>query len=165
MENTQLFDAHGRPASYTYRLSLSFVHVDQDLSDIPEKLGLTARRLWKKGEEYIRPNGSRSGFPRRKSACVFSLSEENQTELSVGLFSAVSLLKPHRVFLHEIVDSGVEAYLSVGWFGQDGNFGEWFDWQLIRDIADLKLSLNLDIYSPDANDTNIESTDAQRLRS
>jgi hypothetical protein len=146
MENQQLLDVKGLPVSYTYRLTLCFRHEDQDLSRLPEKLSMAAVRLWKAGDEYVRPNGTKTGTLRPKSACLFELTDDKQTDLSAGLSSTVVLLKPHRAYLWELVDSGIEAYLSVGWLGRQWNFGDWFDWQLMQDIADLRLSLDLDIY-------------------
>ncbi len=136
--------------AYTYRLSLSARHDSADLSSLPSLLGLTARRLWKAGDERIAPNGRVIGGIWRYSACSMDLSEQSGQSLPERLAVVVEQLKPHKAVFEEWAASGAAFRVFIGWFF-DSNSGDCFGWELLRDISDLKIDLDFDVYGPDSN--------------
>jgi hypothetical protein len=136
---------------YTYRLSLWVEHPDADLSDVPEKLGLTAHRLWKKGDRRMPKGRDTGGIPsgvHRNSYCNIRFNEVAETELPDGIKAALDLLRPHKDFLMELTDAGVQLSFFVGWYSEF-NSRDVLDWAILRDMADLRISLDLDFYGPD----------------
>jgi len=133
---------------YTYNLTLWVKHSDADLSDVPLRLGLPARRLWRKGDIRVAPNGRVQGGVHPHSYCGIPIGENQQRDLPKGLRNALDLLKPHALYLDELWRKGVDVRFFVGWFS-DFNSGDCFDWEILRDMAQLHISLDLDFYAPD----------------
>ena len=134
--------------NYTYRLSLWIQHPDADLSDIPKKLGLTAHRLWKKGDRRITPKGRDTGSIQKKSYCNIGFNDTPPAGLPEGIRAALDLLKPHKNYLIKLADGGVELQFFVGWYSER-NSREILDWALLKEMAELRISLDLDVYGPD----------------
>ncbi|WP_090646610.1 hypothetical protein [Asticcacaulis taihuensis] len=95
-------------AAYTYRLTVRFMHSDRDLSEVPDVLGLLAHKLWRKGDEHFNPKGEWRG-QRKKSACIIQFVEDHEKYLPQGIKAAITLLQPHRQYIHQLIDQGVEA--------------------------------------------------------
>ena len=133
---------------YTYNLTLWIEHPDADLSDVSVKLGLQARRLWKKGDVRIAPNGRVQGGVYRNSYCGIPIGERHQKDLPSGLKSTLDFLKPHAEYLDELWQKGVKVQFFVGWYS-DPNSRDILEWEILRDMAALHISLDLDFYGPD----------------
>ena len=134
----------------TYRHKLSFCvdHESLDLSVIPEQLNLIANRLWKAGQPRMAPDGRLLGGSYQNSYCSIVFEHAPEVSLPVGLKVALAELTPHKPFLEELVVSGANLRFFVGWFS-DSNSRDYLDWKLLKEIADLKISLDLDFYGPD----------------
>src|SRR5262249_42563363 len=133
--------------SYTHRLSLCADHETADLAILPETLGLTANRLWKVGEARVAPNGRVQSGKNRYSFC--SIEFEPRASLPESLALAMKRLKPQKSFLTQLAENGVKFRFFIGWFSEF-NSGDHLEWDLLRDIADLQISLDFDFYGPDA---------------
>lgn len=134
---------------YIYTMKLWVAHSDADLSDVPVKLGLKFKYLWNKGAPRISSKGLALGGFYPKSRCSFEFDLRQETSLPDGLRSAVERLKPHRDYLIGLSDSGVELSFFAHLFANGIDAHDALDWQLLRDLADLKISLNLDFSGPD----------------
>jgi hypothetical protein len=134
----------------TYRHKLSFCvdHENLDLSVIPEQLNLPTNRLWKAGQPRMVPNGRLLGGSYEKSYCSIPFEHTPEVSLPVSLKVALAKLMPHKPFLEELVASGANLRFFVGWFS-NSNSRDCLDWRLLREIADMKISLDLDFYGPD----------------
>lgn len=133
---------------YTYRLSLWIEHPEMDLAEVPVRLGLPATRLWKKGSARSTPKGRPIEGVYPRSFCGIELVDHEQADLPAGVRAALDLLTPHKTFLSELADKGAQIRLFVGWFSES-NSRDILDWELLRDLAALKVSLDLDFYGPD----------------
>lgn len=134
---------------YTYHLSLWVEHPDADLAEIPGKLGMPARVLWKKGDPWIAKSGELRGH-RRKSYCNIEFPKGNN-DLPDGLSAAVERLRPHANYIDELHKRGIILMFSVGWF-LDWNSGDVLDWKILSELASLHISLSLDCYGPDSDE-------------
>lgn len=123
-------------------------HRDADLSEVPVKLGLRARRLWRKGDPRTAPSGRVQGGTYKNSYCGIRFGESKQADLPTGLKSALAALKPHAAYLHDLWRVGVKLNFFVGWFS-DANSRDVLDWEILREMAELHISLDLDFYGPD----------------
>ena len=132
---------------YTYSLSFFIEHSDADLSGVSDTLGLKAARLWRKGEARTTPKGGALNGTYKKSSWSAELGS-HQKDLPTGLKSALATLQPHQEYLAKLVADGAKLRFFVGWFS-GFNSRDVLDWQLLQDIAALKISLDLDIYGPD----------------
>jgi hypothetical protein len=133
--------------SYTHRLSFSACHDSADLSVLPEVIGLPAARCWKAGDLRVSPRGAATGGHFTYSSCGIEFAAAES--LPASLVAAVARLKPHKDFLLQLANKGVQFRFFIGWFS-DFNSGERLEWSLLRDIADLQISLDFDVYGPDA---------------
>ena len=136
--------------NYIYRLSLWFGHPDADLSEIPSRLGLSANRVWKKGDPRTAPNGRIIGGVYHDSRGSIEFVGGKKSDLPKGLRAAIAALKPHKAFLNELSETGTKFSFFVGWFS-DLNSRDVIDWEILRDLAELRISLDLDVYGPDGD--------------
>lgn len=133
--------------AYRHRLSFSAEHERADLGMLPAQLDMTARVLWRAGEPRIAPSGRVIGGNRPNSYCSFDIGEGD--DLPRSLREALKLLMPHRAMLEGLSASGVTFGFFIGWFSGSLNSGERLDWDLLRDISDLKIALDFDFYGPE----------------
>ena len=63
---------------------------------------------------------------------------------------ALETLGPHKQYLRELRARGVTFSFFIGWFS-DHNSRDVIGWEILRDMAELGLSLDLDVYGPDSN--------------
>jgi hypothetical protein len=132
---------------YRHRISFCADHDTADLSSLPAQLGMSANRLWKVGESRVAPNGRAQVGDYQYSYCSIEFESSSQG-LPKSLKLAVEKLRTHKAFLEELSASGVKLRFFIGWFS-DFNSADRFEWELLRDIADLKISLDFDFYGPD----------------
>lgn len=94
------------------------------------------------------PDGRLLGGSYQNSYCSIVFEHAPEVSLPVGLKVALAKLTPHKPFLEELVASGANLRFFVGWFS-DSSSRDYLDWKLLKEIADLKISLDLDFYGPD----------------
>ena len=133
---------------YTYRLTLAIEHPDSDLSAIPGQLGLPAKQTGKKGDPRIAPNGRVTGSVYRHSSCSIQFGADHERDLPRGLKSALATLLPHKTYLADWSEKGATLGLFIGWFS-DFNSRDAIDWKILKDLAELQISLDIDFYGPD----------------
>lgn len=133
---------------YTYRLTLLIFHPDADLSHVPTRLGIPASHLWKKGDVRTAPNGRVLSGTYKDSNCGIQFGQDYEKDLPAGLKSALVMLLPHKEYFEELTASGAELKFFVGWFS-DASSRDILGWETLRDMAVLKIALDLDFYGPD----------------
>lgn len=126
-------------------ISLRIRHPTQDLAVVCGKLSMTPTRVWKAGEPRTTPKGEPLGGVRRESYCSIELGRVGASALAEGVRAGVVQLSKHRTLLDDVVASGGKLSLSVGWF-LEGSSGESFDWELLKDLGQLRISLDLYLY-------------------
>ena len=131
--------------SFTYRLSFRATHPDADLSVVSDALGVPPSRLWRAGEPRTTPTGGQLAGVNKVSYCTIPLDQEPGTPLPDAIASVLKRLRAERRILDPLAASGGSFNFFVGWF-TDGNSGEILDWHLLKDLADLKISLDMDVY-------------------
>lgn len=139
-------------SDYTYNLSLWVEHPTADLSGVPTELGLPASRLWMKGDRITTPTGRVMDGSYKKSYCSIQFGERHQRDLLTGLRSALAVLLPHQSYFEKLSVDGIQVRFFVGWFSDKLNSREILDWEVLRDLAKLKISLDFDFYGPDESE-------------
>ncbi|HEY4112679.1 MAG TPA: DUF4279 domain-containing protein [Rhizomicrobium sp.] len=134
---------------YTCKLSLWIRHPAADLSHVPEKLGFPATRVWKAGDPRLTPKGMPLIGNYRESYCSLSLQEERVASLPDLLRNVLPKLSARKADLDKLTSSGATISLFVGWFSEDTNSRDVIDWELLAELAKLKISLDLDFYGPE----------------
>ena len=130
--------------TYRHKLSFCAVHESADLGALPESLGTAAQTIWRAGEPCTTRSGRNLGGVRKNSYCSIDFgSGEN---LPRSLQEALAKLAPHRALLDGLSASGAKFRFFVGWFSDGSCSRDVLDWELLRDIADLKIALDLDLY-------------------
>ncbi|WP_321397831.1 DUF4279 domain-containing protein [Emcibacter sp.] len=135
---------------YEFCVSLRLSHPSRSLKDFTDLLGLTPARLWTAGEPKLTPKGTALPITAEDSFWEARLSgsgkrSSSEISLEVWLKQAVSDLAPHREKFAEIAQTGGRVELFIRWAG-DYNMGAVFAPELLRDLADLHLTLSLDVY-------------------
>jgi hypothetical protein len=116
------------------------------LSPVCAVLGLVPAPIWKKGDERKTPKGRKLGGTRDSSYCSIALGETSRQPLRENCGCLVALQATSRA-LRELSSTGGEVSFFVGWF-LDENTRDYFDWQILGEMADLRIGLDLDVYVP-----------------
>jgi hypothetical protein len=131
---------------YRHKLSFGASHRSADLSRLPELLGMPSSVLWRVGEPCKTPKGK--ALDRIADTSYCSIRFEMLDGLPQSLEAAVAALTPHKSYLDGLSDSGGSFRFFIGWFSESWNTGERLNWTLLRDIADLRIALDFDVYGP-----------------
>jgi hypothetical protein len=130
---------------YTHRLSFLARHSSADLSILPTTLGVTAHSLWKAGDLRLTPKGGVSEVAHKNSYC--SIKFDGLADLPQSIVAALEGLKRHEALLRSLAENGVKFAFFIGWFSE-WNSHDVFSWQLLNQLADLRISLEFDFYGP-----------------
>ena len=134
----------------TFRYALSFraTHPFVDLSELCHELDVTPLRIWKAGDRRRTPKGDPLDGVYTQSYCTLTLDHLRNMQLAHAI--AVFLVRARSIkpLLARLSESGAEFNLFVGWF-TEGNSGARLRWELLRDLAELQISLDLDVYGDD----------------
>ncbi|HTZ79045.1 MAG TPA: hypothetical protein VMC10_14105 [Stellaceae bacterium] len=80
------------------------------------------------------------------SFCTIRLDPSDPgADLAGHIATILIRLQPHRETLRTFVDDGGELSFFIGWF-VDGNVGATLGVELLKALADLRISLELDVY-------------------
>ena len=138
--------------AYQYKLSLRMTHPSADLSDFSRMLDSRDVFMWKRGDPRLSPRGRVIGPGERKEFfCSITIDHNPGVELPELIATTLRRLEPHKETLDKLTSSGGTMDLFVGWFAEDDQSGETFDWTVLRGLADYRISLIFDVY--DALDT------------
>jgi hypothetical protein len=78
--------------------------------------------------------------------------DEDESSLAAGLEKRVARLRNYKHFLDEFHSSGGSAEFFIGWF-VDRNSGDELHWSLLRELADMHISLSFDVYGSEIGNT------------
>ena len=130
-----------------FKISLRIMHPDRDLAEVCAKLGRVPRPIWKAGDQRRTPKGTALPGTRESSYCAIGFDEASDLDLSAHLDVIVGSLMPHRPALNELCASGGKISLYISLFPAQ-NSGETIDASIVEKLADLKISIDLDVYPP-----------------
>ena len=125
-------------------ISLRLRHPERDVGALLEHWGLEVGRSWIAGTPRETPAGTPLGGVWPESYAYAHLPADGTT-LAHRLRRILKTFEPFAAEIAALVEAGGTAELFVGWhFGR--NSGDMLDWELMRALADCRLSLSLDIY-------------------
>ena len=130
---------------FDYSVSLRLIHPTIGPLEMAEELDRQPKYSWALGEPRRTPKGTVLPGVRKQNYCSFDLVSGSDGELAKSLLSEIDLLKKHREFLHTVYDLGGSAMLYVFWY-PNGDTGEVFSVPLLRDLADLRIEIGLNVY-------------------
>jgi hypothetical protein len=131
--------------TFTFELSLRIEHPSADLTIVGDSLGMRPIRIWKAGEKRTTPDGKPLAGTYKDSYCTIRFEPIVTNSLPDQIRETVNIIRTHRDLFEQLAASGGAFNLFIGWFSE-GNSGEHLDWKLLKDLADLRVSLDLDIY-------------------
>jgi hypothetical protein len=143
--------------SDTCTLSLRVSNPDADLERFCRSLGLTPERAWRTGERRATPSGRVLPGVYPHSYCAVDFGAASPTALPQKIEKTVAKLKRKRRSVAEITQTGGNVSLYVGWFS-DGNTGQMFGWQLLQQLAELRISVEFDFYGHGADRSGARET-------
>ena len=113
---------------------------------ISNALGLVPRTHWTAGTPRVNPDGR--GLEGVNECTYWSCRIENakSEDLVETLEASVAVLEARKYFLQEFSATGGEIEHLVGWFTTDTSGGERLGWEILARLADLHVSLSLDVY-------------------
>lgn len=138
-------------SDFRYKLSFRVTHPSRDLSHVVDALKWAPFRIWKVGDRRTDMKGRPLEGTYDKSYCTFRLDREPAPDLSVLMEETVAYLSRHKGMLDELIATGGKFNFFVGWFS-GANSGELFDWKLLQQLADLNISLDMDVYADTGED-------------
>ena len=125
-------------------ISLRLHHPDRELGALLEDWGFEVGRSWVAGQPRTTPGGTplEGVWP---DSYAYARLPADGTTLAHRLRLILAILEPVSNELVAFAEAGGVAELFVGWHFQR-NSGDMLDWELMRRLADCRLSLSLDIY-------------------
>jgi hypothetical protein len=136
---------------FDYHVSLRVKHPNLAAAAISTQLGLSPKTCWSAGEVRKSPKGAPLGGTRRESYCAFDVGSGGDGELTECLEAAVKSLKAQEGFLRDIRASGGTVMFYVYWY-PNGDTGEVFGADLLREIAALEIELGINVYDDRTRD-------------
>lgn len=145
--------------NYSYTISLRATHPSRSLSDAYSVLscveGFTAGHLANRGDTRQTPAGSELPGLNGESQFSIDLSSKPIQSATHPLDEFVRTIIPKvelcRDVLLELIRTGGQVSLFVGLF-VDSNAGVVLDGSLLRELSNLGLGLDFDIYPPDSSE-------------
>jgi hypothetical protein len=136
-------------ADYRYSFSLRLRHPSREPQTATNVLGLTPSRIWRAGDARTTPQGDPLEGVYKDSYWTATVAEgrSQEIDLPTAIGNVVERLWPNRQFLIDFVDSGGIAEFFIGWFFDEGNFGDVFDWRLFERLAQMRINLSFDVYA------------------
>lgn len=131
--------------TYHYSVSLRIRHPSADPSSFSASLGLEPDYVDIAGRPRVRKGKTLEYVP-NESYWSHAFDIERDEDVEVFLSSLVGSLDRHRGFFEEVVASGGQAELFVGFFVDAFNCGFVLSSDLQRRCAALALDLSFDIY-------------------
>ncbi|QWT20461.1 DUF4279 domain-containing protein [Bacillus sp. NP157] len=129
----------------TVTVSLRATAPAGDLGSLAMALSLPASAQWQAGEARTTPRGTPLEGIRTESYIALKILPTERAWLSDAIGRCLDMLEPHRQRLDEFRANGVDLELFVGWFLERSG-GESLRPAMMQRLADLGLSLSLDIY-------------------
>lgn len=130
---------------FKFDISLRVTHPFIDPDQICSDLDMSALTKWKAGEQIKTSQGAHFSGVRECTFCRFKF-KKNEDESLVYVINKINRdLKKRINFVHKIYESGGKFEYFIGWYSE-GNSGEEFDAQLIKDLAELHIGLSFDFY-------------------
>lgn len=133
------------PRKSSFVISLRIRHPHVDPAEISHELGWQPRLIQKVGERRTTPKGMPLSGQNRESFWLAELPIGSEESIAGAIRRANEKLQSSRTYLERLSDSGGQVEYFIGWFF-DANTGEMFDWQLLRECADLRIHLQFDVY-------------------
>jgi hypothetical protein len=125
-------------------ISLRLRHPDRDVSALLKEWGLEVGPSWVAGTPRTTPTGRPLGGDWPESYAASRLPADGTT-LAHRLRKILTRLEPIAQKMAAFVEDGGTAELFIGWHFER-NSGDLLDWELLRGLADCRVSLSLDIY-------------------
>jgi hypothetical protein len=114
--------------------------------EISRAIGMQPKIHWNAGDPRVTPTGTALGGVREETCWTTRILHPESGDLVDAIAANLTSLEPHKDFLREFVTTGGEIEYFIGWFTTDTSGGETLDWELLQRLADLKISLGLDVY-------------------
>ena len=125
-------------------ISLRLRHSERDVGALLERWGFEVGRSWVAGTARTTPAGRPlEGF--WPDSYAYSSMPAEGTTLAHRLLKILTKLEPVCEEIAAFVEDGGTAQLFVGWHFER-NSGDVLDWDLMRRLAECRVSLSLDIY-------------------
>lgn len=134
---------------HSYNVMFQVTHRDADLSGVGAQLGLRVNYSSNKGDliETIPPSYGVS----QCSGCNLLIDVQNADRLADVLKVVIETLKRHAGYLNGLADSGAKLVLFVGVGVVQTYICELLDWSLLKELSDLRVSVELTVCGPDAD--------------
>jgi len=135
-------------ANSRYSLSFRVWHPSMSATEVAAKVGMTPRIQHSAGEPRKTPKGDPLPGHYKGTFCTFPMSKGDFSAFESALRAAISQLQRAGKELLDIATSGGRAEFFIGLF-LEGNEGMVLDDGLLKAIADMRLTLSLDLYGAD----------------
>lgn len=147
---------------HTYKcdVSLRVYHPTIDPERISQELGISPGRKWVAGTPRATPAGQALEGVYEYSYWVVRMVPKAGQTLPEFLAAIIVKLEAHKGLLNEITGTGGRLQLYISFFVSK-NAGEIMDWELLWKLAQLRLSLAIDIY-PTTEESDGEDSTANR---
>ncbi|MEW8556866.1 MAG: hypothetical protein AB2588_02715 [Candidatus Thiodiazotropha sp.] len=116
-----------------------------DAETICREIGIKAYRKWSAGDMRSTPTGRKLDGVYEETHCTFRLDHEGFGDISTFLSNQTSTVKSKKQFFKKVIASGGNIEYFIGW-DLHGNTGDTFSHELLRELADLGISLSFDLY-------------------
>ena len=131
---------------FRYKIHVRLQHPDMDPDLISSAMGEEPFRKWWAGHQRMAPKGQLlDGVYKHTYWCDQGLQGEGH-DLAETLESELEKLESNKGFLAEFCSTGGEIMLVIAWFTGEMNTGEVFDWELLKRLAALQITLGFDVY-------------------
>ena len=127
------------------RLTVRIKHPTRDLARICKVMGLKPIRIWTRGDKRITPVGKEIGGVREYSYCAIELASSSRNSMQKQVATVITVLRPHKRMLRRISSTGGRISFFIGWFCARDT-GERLDWEVLSAMAEMRISLDINIY-------------------
>lgn len=140
------------PRKETFALSLRVWHPTIDAQDIAESIGIPAKRICRRGEPRQTPKGKalKGVYPDNYYVGDVIRRDEFDTpefdnQLTACINLALARVSPFKEALLRLKAAGARSEFFIGWKIR-GNAGLELEPKLMSQLADLGISLSIDVY-------------------
>lgn len=134
---------------YRFGIRLLIRHPTIDPSLISKKLNLTPQHFWRAGADRKTPQGDPLPGKYTDTMWGYSYEIEGARYFFKEVAAFAEKLKPHKVLLDSIIDTGGFVDLIVNLPG-DINIGDNLDWRELQKLAELRVVLGIEVF-PEMN--------------